>query len=184
MSGQPGPTRVVVTGGPGAGKTSLLEGLARRGYAIIPEVARRVIADRTARGLPPRPPPIEFAKAIVERDVVQYESTRTRAGIVFFDRSLLDSLGMLAELNQVADAEVRKFLERCPYHATAFILPPWRAIYQTDSERDQSYEQAVGVYQAVRAWYLQCGYDLIDVPRGTVEERCEFVLRSLGERPA
>lgn len=89
---------------------------------------------------------------------------------------------MLAELHQLADADTRRFLERCPYHSTAFILPPWREIYQTDAERDQSYEQAVRVYESVREWYVQCGYTLIDVPRGTIDERCEFVLRSLGER--
>jgi predicted ATPase len=182
MSHKTGPIRVAVTGGPGAGKTSLLEGLTRRGYAVIPEVARQIIADRTARGLTPRPTPIEFAKAIVERDVEQYDSTRTISGLIFFDRSLIDSLGLLAELNQLADADTRRFLERCPYHSTAFILPPWREIYRTDSARDQSYEQAVRVYRSVREWYRWCGYTLIEVPRGTIDERCECVLRSLGVR--
>jgi predicted ATPase len=177
------PIRVAVTGGPGAGKTSLLEALARRGYAVVPEVARRIIADRTARGLTRRPPPIEFATAIVEGDIDQYESAGTAAGLVFFDRSLLDSLGMLTELNQLPDGKMRRLLERYPYHPTAFILPPWPEIYHTDSERDQSFEQAVAVYHSVRAWYVRCGYAVIDVPRETVDRRCEFVLRSLADRP-
>ena len=182
MNHKTGPIRVAVTGGPGAGKTSLLEGLKLRGYAVVPEVARGIIADRKTGGLSPRPPLIEFAKAIVERDVDQYESTRTGEGIIFFDRSLLDSLGMLAHLDQLADADKQRFLEQYPYHSTAFILPPWREIYRTDSERDQSYEEAVRVYQSLREWYVQCGYNLIDVPKGTIDERCEFVLQSLGER--
>jgi predicted ATPase len=133
MSRETGPIRVAVTGGPGAGKTSLLEGLELRGYAIVAEVTREIIADRKARRLSPRPSPIEFANAIV-----QY-----------------------------------------PYHSTAFILPPWREIYRTDSERDQSYEEAVHVYESLREWYVQCGYKRIDVPQGTVDERCAFVLRTL-----
>jgi predicted ATPase len=179
MSRETDPIRVAVTGGPGAGKTSLLEGLELRGYAILAEVAREIIADRKARRLSPRPSPIEFANAIAQRDVEQYEATRMGAKLIFFDRSLLDSLGMLARLDQLADADKQRLLAHYPYHSTAFILPPWREIYRTDSERDQSYEEAVHVYQAIREWYVQCGYQLIDVPQGTVDERCAFVLRTL-----
>jgi predicted ATPase len=40
---------------------------------------------------------------------------------------------------------------------------PWREIYRPDSERDQTYDEAVRVCQSVRKWYVQCGYNLIDV---------------------
>jgi predicted ATPase len=39
---------VVLTGGPGAGKTTLLEELGAMGYAIVPESARAIIAERLA----------------------------------------------------------------------------------------------------------------------------------------
>jgi len=176
-----GPIRVAVTGGPGAGKTSLLQGLKQRGYAVIPEVAREIIAERNSEGLSPRPSPIEFAKAIMDRDIAQYESTRSSNGIIFFDRSLLDSLGMLAELGQLSDIERRRLLEQYPYYSTAFILPPWHEIYRTDSERDQSFEDAERVYLALRDWYTRCHFNVIDVPTGTIDERCDFVVRELGE---
>jgi predicted ATPase len=32
----------------------------------------------------------------------------------------------------------------------------------------------------LRRWYLRCGYAVVEVPRGTVEARCRFVLRTLG----
>lgn len=181
MSHKAGPIRVAVTGGPGAGKTSLLEALKRRGYAVVSEVARAIIADRKANGLSARAAPIEFARAIVERDIDQYTSIRSGHVLVFFDRSLLDSLGMLAALGQLSDADRRRYLEQYPYHATAFILPPWREIYRTDLERDQTYEEAVRVYQSLRAWYIRCGYNVIDVPKRSIDERCQFVLESLGE---
>jgi predicted ATPase len=168
--------RVALTGGPGGGKTSLLEALARRGHSIAPEVARAIIADRKARGLSARPNPGEFARAIIARDIAQYEAASTAKGLVFFDRSLLDSLWMLAEVTEPGRAEQR-LLEQYPYHSTAFVLPPWRAIYRTDAERDQTYEQAVAVCQSLRAWYVRCGYTAIDVPVGSVGERCEFVLQ-------
>jgi predicted ATPase len=140
-------------------------------------VARTIIAERKARGLSPRPDATTFATTIMERDVEQYEATRHAQGLVFFDRSLLDALGMLAGLNQLTDADARRMLLQYPYSPTAFILPPWREIYRTDTERDQTYEEGVAVHQSLRQWYERCGYSLIDVPPGTVDERCEFVLQ-------
>jgi predicted ATPase len=52
---QQGFRRVVFTGGPGAGKTALLTELERRGYRVVPEVARAIISERKQKGLPPRP---------------------------------------------------------------------------------------------------------------------------------
>jgi predicted ATPase len=170
------PIRVALTGGPGGGKTSLLGELAKRGHSIAPEVARAIIADRKARGLSARPTPGEFARAIIARDIAQYEAVSTVKGLVFFDRSLLDSLWMLGEVTELSRGEQR-LLKQYPYHSTAFVLPPWRAIYRTDTERDQTYEQAVAVCHSLRAWYARCGYTAIDVPVGTVDERCEFVLQ-------
>lgn len=40
----------VVTGGPGAGKTSLITELARRGFHTIPESGRAIIREEVARG--------------------------------------------------------------------------------------------------------------------------------------
>lgn len=171
--------RIAVTGGPGAGKTSLLEGLNERGYTVAPEVARAIIADRLKRGLSPRPPQIEFAENIFRRDVEQYVSINTGKGFVFFDRSLVDSLGMVNELGLLAETDKHRVLTQYPFYPTAFILPPWREIYHTDSERDQSYDEAVRVYNALRTWYTECGYDVVEVPRMSIDDRCDFVLQYL-----
>lgn len=175
------PIRIAVTGGPGAGKTTLLEGLKARGHTIVPDVAREIIAERRRLGLSPRPPQDEFAKSILSRDIQRYESTQSESGLIFFDRSIVDSLGMVDELSLLTDTEKQRILAQYPYRATAFILPPWIEIYHTDSERDQSYEEAVRVCGAIHGWYIKCGYKLVEVPKLTVDERGEFVLDYLRE---
>ena len=57
--------RFVVTGGPGGGKTTILTALAERGYNFAPESARRIIKERLAAGLSPRPDPVPFAHEIL-----------------------------------------------------------------------------------------------------------------------
>ncbi len=176
--------RILVTGGPGAGKTTVLEELERRGFLVAPEVARTIIMNRRRDGLPPRPPPLEFALQILESDQEQYESAGSdRSDLVFFDRGILDAMGMLSQLDRLSTSDRDLLLERYPYHQPAFIFPPWREIYRTDAERDQTFEQAVQVHDWLRQWYLKCGYDLIDVPLVSVDERCDFVLQQLGEGP-
>jgi predicted ATPase len=70
-------------------------------------------------------------------------------------------------------------LARYRFHPTAFILPPWEQIYCGDIERDQTFDEAVALHGAIRDWYIECGYNLVEVPRDSVEDRCEFVLRTL-----
>ena len=41
---------VVVSGGPGAGKTTLVDELKRRGFCCVPEVARQIIQEQVRDG--------------------------------------------------------------------------------------------------------------------------------------
>lgn len=162
----------------------MLDELERRGYRVVPEVARAIIRGRKRDGLPPRPPPSEFARQILEADVRQYvAASPRRSDLVFFDRGIPDSLGMVAEQDGLSSADRQRTIERYPYHPPVFVLPPWREIYRTDGERDQTFEQAVRVHENLRRWYEHCGYDLLEVPRGSIDERCAFVLeQTLGSR--
>ena len=76
--------------------------------------------------------------------------------------------------------ELRAILAQYPFHRLVFILPPWEAIYANDAERDQTYAEAIGVYERILRWYRFCGYDVHEVPRLPVTERARHVLRVLG----
>jgi predicted ATPase len=64
----------VVTGGPGAGKTTMLLALRARGYTTVPDSARANINERKSRGLSPRPAPPEFAYNVLRNDIDQYRA--------------------------------------------------------------------------------------------------------------
>jgi len=170
---------VVLTGAPGAGKTAVLEALGARGYATVGESARTIIRDRKNRGLSPRPEPLEFAQEVFRADVSKYEQARQRSGLVFFDRSAIDALGMLSELGPVS--ELASCLETYRYHHDVFVFPPWAAIYRSDAERDQTFAQAVEVQQRICEWYRHCQYRLIDVPFASVAERCDYIVSHLAQ---
>jgi predicted ATPase len=172
-------SHVIVTGGPGAGKTTLLAELAARGYATVDESARAIIAERLARGESPRPDPVTFAREILRRDIENYVKRPRPSDWVFFDRGLIEAIGMLHEASPLSASELQSMLAAYRFHVTVFVLPPWEAIYATDAERDQSFADAVRVHARVVEWYRSCGYLLNEVPRLSVAQRAEHVLRAL-----
>lgn len=72
--------------------------------------------------------------------------------------------------------DLAQLTETIVYHKTVFILPPWKEIYITDAERKQNWEQAVETYEQMRMTYTKFGYELVVVPKDTVEKRCQFIL--------
>jgi len=170
---------VIVTGGPGAGKTTLLATLADMGYITVEESARAIIAERMARGESRRPDLVTFARETLRRDIEKYLRHPRTPQWVFFDRGLVEALGMLHEVSALSDDELQSTLAAYPFHPSVLILPPWEAIYVTDAERDQSFAEAVHVHAKVVAWYRSCGYELHEVPCLPVPQRAEHVLRTL-----
>ncbi len=102
-------------------------------------------------------------------------------GHVFFDRSVVDALGGLDGVAPLSQAELGGWLANHPYFPKVFVLPPWQAIYVNDGERDHTFEHAEAVDRSLRAWCRRCRYDLIEVPRVPVAERCAHVLRALAD---
>lgn len=173
--------RYVLTGGPGAGKTTILNILAEHGYRIAPESARRIIKQRVREGLPPRPEPHVFAEEILLSDISQYQEIDVGEAPVFYDRGILDALYMLdasgALSRDVAAGHVKAF----PYNPVVFLLPPWEAIYSVDAERDQTFQEAMAVFEGLKDWYSLWGYEPLEVPRVDVSGRLKFILQAVAE---
>lgn len=173
--------RFVITGGPGGGKTTILTALAERGYHIVPESARRIIQERLAVGLSPRPAPISFAQEILRLDIEKYQKAAAFTHAIFFDRGLLDALYMLDMEDAIPKNEIAYYVQNFPYNGVVFILPPWKEIYSKDSERDQNFEESIEVFEGMKNWYSQWGYETLEVPRSGISERVKFILQNIGK---
>jgi len=166
----------VITGGPGAGKTSLLDNLASKGYNYIPETARQLIKARLAKGLTPRPDPTTFAQQIFDQDWKNFVSNSDQSSLLFFDRSFLDSACMLFDSGVEGFDTIRNSYLTNRFNNKVFVTPPWKEIYRNDAERDQSFEQSIKVYERLYQWYKEHHYDLIVLPKDTIEARVQFIL--------
>jgi predicted ATPase len=169
----------IITGGPGGGKTSVLENLASKGYNYIPETARQIIKERLSKGLAPRLDPRTFAQQIFDQDWKNFISNSGRSSLLFFDRSFMDSACMLFDSDSQSYDNIRNTHLTNRYNNKVFIAPPWEEIYRIDSERDQSFEQSIDVYERLDKWYRQHDYDIVVLPKDTIETRIKFILNQL-----
>lgn len=173
--------KYIITGGPGAGKTSLLQALERAGYFCSEEASRRVIAEEVSKGsqcLPWINLPC-FAGKVLNRMINAYTETAANTGITFFDRGIPDIIAYLKAAAQPVDDRYYNALSQHPYQPIAFILPPWKNIYVNDAERWQTYEEAVHLYASIRETYQALGFTLIEMPLASVEDRMDFILERM-----
>jgi predicted ATPase len=178
-------SRIVITGGPGAGKTTLLLALQARGYTIVGDSPRTIIQDRRRRGLSPRPNAHEFAHQTLRMDIENFVHHAATPGYVFFDRSVLDALCGLHRVVPLKENELSMWLSKYQYCSKVFILPPWKAIYVSDDERNHTFEHAESVYGTLQEWYRRLDrYQVIEVPKVSVEERCTYLLQALASSDA
>ncbi len=170
--------RFVLAGGPGAGKTAVLERLHALGYHCAPDVARGIIRARLRAGLSPRPAPVAFAQTILAEDVKHHAAAPADA-VSLFERGAIDTLGTLWALGALDATQLEHQLKTCPYNPRVFVFPPWAAIYRTDAERDQTFTEAVRGYEQAKRWYGRCGYQVIEVPHAPVAERAAFLVEAI-----
>jgi len=166
----------IITGGPGSGKTSLLESLAAKGYNYIPETARQIIKERLSSGLTPRPNPKAFAQEVFNKDWTNFISNSDLSSLLFFDRSFLDSACQLFDCDTVGYNKIKDTHLKNRYNNKVFITPPWREIYRNDTERDQSFQESIVVCARLEEWYREHDYDLVVLPKDTVGNRTKFIL--------
>jgi predicted ATPase len=166
----------IITGGPGGGKTSLLDNLALKGYNYIPETARQIIKARLERGLSPRPDAKTFAQDIFNKDWTNFIANSDVSSLLFFDRSFIDSACMLFDSDVDSYYKIKDTLQSHRYNSKIFITSPWKEIFRNDTERDQSFEQSIEVYKRLDKWYREHGYDIVMLPEDTIENRVNFVL--------
>ncbi|UOB17836.1 AAA family ATPase [Abyssalbus ytuae] len=176
--------RIVITGGPGTGKTSIIKKLESDGYYCYHEFIRTMTKNEIEKdnsGVFNTNPvlfasdPYEFNKQILNNRILQFtKGFLMDEDIIFYDRGIPDVLAYMDYFKQIYDGN---FDNACKNHRydVAFILPPWKDIYISDEERLENFEQAVEIYSYLKNTYERFGYKLIEVPVGQVNFRADFI---------
>lgn len=173
--------KIVITGGPGTGKSSIIKHLEQLGHPCLHEVSREITAKAQKEGITQLflEKPILFSEKLLEARKEQYlQASNANTPVIFFDRGLPD---VVAYMDYFNTRYPKKFTSACEefQYDRVFLLPPWGEIYKTDNERYESFEQAVLIHQFLKKAYLTYGYTPIEVPVETIENRSDFILSNL-----
>ena len=175
------PKKVVITGGPGTGKTTLINHMKTLGLNCYGEISRQVTLQARKDGIEQLflTDPLLFSKKLLEGRKQQFiNAARESAAVVFLDRGLPD---ILAYMDYIGDPYPSYFVDSCETHTYdfIFILAPWQEIFTSDSERYESFEEAIEIHQYLLETYARFGYQLIDIPFGSIKKRTDFILDTL-----
>jgi predicted ATPase len=169
---------VVISGCSGAGKSSLLAELGRRGLQVFEEPGRQVVKEQLAieGDALPWANVAQFVELTVSRSIHHMAIAARSDRLSFFDRGIIDQVGGLRHLQQPIPRHLLRAAERCRYRDRVFMVPPWPEIFRNDAERRHSFDEAAATYETLLQAYASFGYSAVIVPKADVGTRADFIV--------
>jgi len=173
--------KIVLIGGPGTGKSTVLNELNKLGYQCMPEISREVTLQAQKEGIEQLflTKPLLFSEKLLEGREKQYlDAEKSTANTIFFDRGIPSIHAYMRYFKTDFPAI---FLEKSKQHiyTKVFQFLTWEKIYISDNERYETFEESTAISSFLNKAYTELGYDIINVPFGTVKERCDFIVNCL-----
>lgn len=173
---------IVISGCSGGGKSTLLTELQKNNYSVVPEIGRELVKEQLAINgkILPWQEPLLFCEELINRSVAAYnQATQIKSAkehMIFFDRCFLEGISYYQMLKP-NDKKYNHLVKELRFYSTIFMAPPWQEIFCEDSERKNSFENAVEEYERLSKNYVEYGYELTLLPKSNVEQRLQFILK-------
>ena len=173
--------RYILTGAPGAGKTVLIRALERAGFAVVEEAATDLIALVTARGVVEHwdePSALDDLVALQRRR--QERADAWPDPVAFYDRSPICTLALCEFMERSPPNSLLQELARIErdgvFEREVFFVRGLGFITPTEARRINLHDalRFEAVHEDV---YRRLGYQLVDVPPASVEDRLDLVVR-------
>ncbi len=147
----------------------------------MPEAGRAIIQDQVLIGGSALPwaDRLSFAELMLGWELRSYHEACSCTEPVFFDRGVPDVIGYLRVCGLDVPRHMLTAADKFRYNKRVFLAPPWREIFHEDTERKQSWEEAVATFEAMVRTYETFDYEIVPLPLASLEERAKFVLEQL-----
>jgi predicted ATPase len=171
--------RYVLTGAPGAGKTSILKTLQDRGYQVVGEAATDVIAREQALGVDEPWREADFVDKIVAlQRQRQLAPVPADVRVQVFDRSPLCTLALALYLGEPVTPrlarEVARVTHEHVYEGEVFFVRPLGFVERTAARRI-SYRESLDFEAVHEGVYRRHRFDILDVSAGPVSGRADAI---------
>lgn len=183
--------KVILSGGPSTGKSTTFEQL-HQVYSdayFVPEAAELVIAEELQKQKddPIYQPilPVEcyedFAPLVIAKQIELEAQIPEDAGLVIFDRSMVDNIGYLAH-NGIEEhvAQVQEHITKAEYGLVFFC--DWLGKFEQTAIRHETEAEGYDIHKKLETAYNESGLDIVHLPAVSVESRLAIVHSELGKR--
>lgn len=173
------PQKHLFIGGPGTGKSSTLNCLSQLGFYCFPEIAREITLSAKQNGIDQLflTDPLAFSKALLKGRIEQFnKADEIEEDIVYIDRGIPDVSAYLHYSKQDFPSDFIEANEKYIYNKV-FHFPIWDDIFVSDNERYENIDEAKKIDFHLQQTYKNLGYNLIHVPKLSIEERANFILQ-------
>lgn len=174
------PLKIIISGGPSTGKSTILQILQQNGYKCFDEVAREVIKNQLAinSNLVPWLELEKYSNLVFEK-LIEQAAEADRFELSFLDRSAVDVIAYLKHGGCPIPEHMDLNKYNLGYCKTVFFTPFWSEIYKQDSERKELVEDAKLLSECLYNTYIEKGFTVVEVPKVEPIERVRFIQNCL-----
>jgi predicted ATPase len=175
--------KYILTGGPGVGKSTVIEILKKMNLYTIPEAARIIIDEQLANSgsILPWKDKNQFEQKVLDLKIESELSIPQNTDVAFLDRGIPDSLAFYLE-NQNPNKLPRQFIESAysnSFRYDQIFLLDQIPSYHQDKTRRESPERARKLHEAIARTYSELGYKIARIPYMKPEERVKLILNHI-----
>jgi predicted ATPase len=171
--------RFALTGGPCTGKTTLLGALKNDGHQIVPETPT-IIFEEEIKKTNKRPDPSTaiFQLRLMNKQL-EFESKLQNNTHAFLDRSIVDIVGYCRFFGITPPKELIEKVKAHRYDGV-FLLS-FLSFYETTTVRPEPIDVAKKIHTTLKETYEDFGYNLIEIPSVSVEQRVKFIFEKINK---
>lgn len=179
--------RYILTGAPGAGKTSILRLLQSQGHSVVDEAATAVIAREQAQGEAEPWAQASFIDKVVGLQKDRQTRSADTTTMQFYDRSPICTHALSTYLgypvSATLSAEISRITREQIYQRHVFFIRNLGFCEPTAARRI-SFEDSLDFERAHEDSYRMFGYQLVDIPAGPLAERAAVIIRTIARLAA
>ena len=170
--------KIVISGGPGGGKTTIINSLKDLGFFCYDEISRELIEKYKKNGHKNIfiEKPVNFSNILWKKREEQYKNSiiQKKYQKVFFDRSLLDITSYL-EFVGMRNSNLEKKLKNFNYDIV-FLVKPNKKFYKKDYSRLEDFNKSMKIHSILEKNYKN-HYQTVTVPFEKLSERLTFITK-------